>query len=88
MLYTRGVLKETFLNGVLKMKTNELMGEIAREGYTIPSLATSIGIGKKALYEKMSGKSQFKQREIVAISKALKLSNEKMLNIFFAEQVS
>lgn len=70
------------------MDAKELRGEIAKAGYSIPLLAAEIGIGKKAFYEKMCGKSQFKQREIVAISKVLNLPKEKIYAIFFAGEVS
>ena len=70
------------------MNSCELKAEIARNGLTIPKLAEAIGIGKKALYEKLSGKTAFTQREISRISKTLNLNERRMCEIFFAEIVS
>lgn len=70
------------------MNVQELKAEIARHNYTIPKLATEIGIGKKAMYDKIAGRTMFKQDEISNITKVLKLSNEMILAIFFADSVS
>ena len=70
------------------MNSNELKAEIVRNGLTIPKLAKKIGIGKKALYQKLAGKTMFNQKEIVKISKELNLSKETMFFIFFADLVS
>ena len=70
------------------MNERELRAAIARNGLSVPKLAQRIGINKKALYKKMRGETQFKQREISAISSSLNLSAEDMLAIFFAEEVS
>lgn len=64
------------------MNPNELKAEIARHNMTIPTLAKRIGIGKKAMYQKISGKTQFRQKEISAIKNALGLSEEKTFAIF------
>lgn len=70
------------------MNVNELKVELARNGISIPRLAEKIGIGKKALYAKISGVSSFKQKEILAIMKELNLSSQRMCEIFFADCVS
>lgn len=70
------------------MNILELKAEMARKNISIPQLATSIGISKKALYEKLSEKTMFKQNEISSIAKKLELSDEKVLYIFFNELVS
>lgn len=70
------------------MNSNELRGEIVRQGYSICDFASQIGIGKKAFYAKLSGKSSFKQSEIQRISKVLDLDGRKILAIFFNDQVS
>ncbi|MBE6729677.1 MAG: hypothetical protein E7568_05545 [Ruminococcaceae bacterium] len=70
------------------MNISELMASIARNGLSIPKLAQKIGIDKKTLYSKIKGISSFTQREIVLISKALKLSQEQIMIIFFADDVS
>ena len=70
------------------MNITELKVEILRNGYTIPSFAKAIGMGKKTLYAKLEGKSAFSQTEIVAIRNSLNLTDSRLLEIFFAQQVS
>lgn len=70
------------------MNEMELRAAIARNGLSAPKLAERIGIGKKAIYQKMRGETQFTQKEISAIAKVLHLSNEDMITIFFGEKVS
>lgn len=70
------------------MNVNDLNAEIARCGLSVPKLAKIIDIDKKTLYSRMNGETSFKQPEIAAISKALKLSDDKILSIFFADNVS
>ena len=66
------------------MNTGELRAEIARNKLSIPKLASLIGIGKKAMYAKIKGESQFKQEEIRSIKNVLGLTDEKTAIIFFA----
>lgn len=70
------------------MNVQELKVAMVRKGKSIPKLASDIGIGKKALYQKMQGITQFTQKEIVLISKTLDLNKEDIFNIFFADFVS
>lgn len=70
------------------MNYNDLNAEIARCGLSIPKLADKIGIGKKTLYSRMRGDTDFSQSEIVQISKVLKLDSTKMIAIFFSGEVS
>jgi hypothetical protein len=51
-------------------------------------LAEQMELDKKTLYSRMKGETDFKQTEIVSISKILNLNQEKILNIFFADFVS
>lgn len=67
------------------MNPNELKAEIARNNMTIPVLAQKLGLSKKAMYQKISGETQFKQKEISAIKNILNLSEEKTFAIFFAD---
>lgn len=66
------------------MDFEELNAEMGRNRLTIPKLAKKVGIGKKAMYERFRGETQFKQSEILAIKKALHLTDEKVMAIFFA----
>ncbi len=70
------------------MNINDLNAEIARCGLTIPKLADKIGIDKKTLYSRFKGETAFKQPEIASISRVLNLSQDKILDIFFADTVS
>lgn len=72
----------------MKMNVNDLKAEIARNDLTIPKLALLIGMDKKTLYSRMNGDTSFKQGEIVKISQTLKLSEEAVMRIFFADAVS
>lgn len=68
-----------------KLNYNELNAEIARNGLTIPRLATAIGISKKALYLKMRGITEFKRSELILLKDKLNLSDDRVNQIFFNE---
>lgn len=70
------------------MNVNDLKAEIARNNLTVPKLAEMMGLDKKTLYSRISGETAFKQPEIAAISQILKLSEESIIRIFFADCVS
>lgn len=67
------------------MNVDNLNAEIARCRLSIPALAKRIGMSKKTLYSRMREETPFNQKEIVAISNILNLSDEQILNIFFAK---
>ena len=67
---------------------NDLNAEIARCGYTIPELASAIGISKKTMYSRMRGETDFSQGEIQKLAEVLKLDGDKILSIFFTSQVA
>lgn len=50
------------------MNSDELRAGLARNKLSIPKAADAIGVGKKAFYAKISGKSQFKQNEIQRVT--------------------
>ena len=70
------------------MNINELNAELARKGLSVPKLAEKIGIGKKALYQKFKGITQFTLPEIRAICVALDIQGNRILEIFFNEKVA
>lgn len=70
------------------MNILDLKAEIARCNLTIPKLAEMIGMDKKTLYSRINGETSFKQTDIVKISQVLKLDEEKIMHIFFADVVS
>ena len=55
---------------------------------TIPKLAEKIGIGKKALYQKFKGITQFTLPEIRSICSVLNIQGERILEIFFNDKVA
>lgn len=65
------------------MNEMELRGEMVKRGYTAAKLAESIGIGEKAMSNKLTGKSDFKQSEIKKICSVLNLDNDQIIAIFF-----
>ena len=67
------------------MNLSCLNAEIARCGLSIPTLAKKIGMSKKTLYSRMREETPFNQKEIVAISRLLNLSNNQIMEIFFAK---
>lgn len=67
------------------MNESALRAEIARNHLSIPALANTMGIGKKALYAKMKGESEFKQSEIKKLKSVLSLSDDQIIQIFFAD---
>lgn len=66
---------------------NLLKFAVYRAGFTFESLAKLIGIEKSTMSYKSSGKKDFKQTEIAAISDALDLSKEERDSIFFDKPV-
>lgn len=68
------------------MNSNELRAELARNKLSIPKAADAIGIGKKAFYAKISGKSQFKQNEIQRLKMLLHLTGERVVDIFLPSE--
>ena len=66
------------------MNEMELRGEMVKRGYTAAKLAKSIGIGEKAMSNKLTGKRDFKQSEIKKICSVLNLDNDQIIAIFFA----
>ena len=70
------------------MNVLDLKAEIARCGLTLPKLAEIVEIDKKTMYSRIKGETSFKQDEIVKISLALNLTEDKILSIFFTDLVS
>lgn len=65
------------------IKTHELRGIIAKEGYSQSDVAKKIGITPKTFYEKMA-KGIFGSDEIQVMIKMLNIENP--ISIFFAEK--
>lgn len=65
------------------IKTDELRGIIAKEGYSQSDVAKKIGITPKTFYEKMA-KGIFGSDEIQVMIKMLNIENP--ISIFFADK--
>ena len=62
----------------------ELKIALVRRNMTFEELANKVGIAPATLHRKMSGTSDFYRDEIEQIRVVLNLSQEEVLNIFFA----
>lgn len=64
-------------------QTLELLAQCSNRGITLNQLADMVGISPASLNKKLSGATEFKYNEIVAITKALALTDELVMSIFF-----
>jgi len=62
----------------------ELRAAIALSGKKMQQVAAEIGIHRGTFYKKMTGRTNFTQKEIAALSKCLGLNSDQVMNIFFA----
>lgn len=70
------------------MTDKRLLKELMKNShYTISKMAKDLGISRQCFSKKINGITEFKQTEILNISKRLNLSNEQMYQIFFANVV-
>ena len=66
------------------MTNVELLKEkIAQSGLKISFISESCGLSKQGFYNKMNGKTEFKQSEIATMKKILNLTNEDAEELFF-----
>ncbi|NLE13066.1 MAG: helix-turn-helix transcriptional regulator [Clostridiales bacterium] len=70
------------------MRANILKGDMLKRGLTMEALAAAIGMSVSALYNKISGRSEFYVSEVFAICKAMGYTDAERDAIFFAEEVS
>lgn len=68
------------------LNKNKLRDELQKHGVTSTKAAKAIQISRQSFYNKMDGYSQFRIDEIAALKKLLKLSPERLCEIFFDEQ--
>jgi len=67
---------------------NKLKGKIVEQGMTIEELARIIGVNKSTLYRKIQNKGEtITIKEANLICKALNLSGEEVIAIFFSDHV-
>lgn len=70
------------------MKFSYLVDELKRRNLSVSQLSVMINISESTLYSRLNGETHFRQKEIVAISKVLDLSNELIRIYFFTDFVS
>lgn len=63
-------------------------GQVIEKGFTLEEIANKIGVNPATLYRKMSGESDFSRKEIQDISAVLRLSDEDIMLIFFADELT
>lgn len=67
------------------LERNKFRGAIVSRGYTVDAIADLVGINQATLYRKINGTSEFTRQEIQTIRLALDMSDEEVMNIFFAD---
>lgn len=64
---------------------NKFRAKLYEAGVSSLELASVLGVNESTLYRKMSGASDFTRNEIQLIRFALKLTDDDIMDIFFAE---
>lgn len=67
------------------VNTNKLLGKIKEREETLQSIANKMQISLSALRRKIYGKTQFNRQEIEKMGEILELTNQELLDIFFAD---
>lgn len=67
------------------MNKNKLLGKIKEHGTTLEQFAGEVGISLSAIRRKINEDTQFTREEIEKICELLNLTNEELLEIFFAD---
>lgn len=65
------------------LQVNKLKGKITEKGFTVATIAVKIGMAPSTFHRKLA-KNTFSLEEAEIISKALGLSHEEAIEIFFA----
>ena len=67
------------------MNTNKFLGKMKEHGYTLDTLARSIGISRMSLYNKVHGIREWRLREFAKVCELLELDYYDIRDIFFAD---
>jgi len=70
------------------MKLNELKAEIVRNGMTIEEFADKVGIERTTLWRRFNNSGNFTLTEITKIADVLNLTKQRIIEIFFSEEVA
>lgn len=71
----------------MKFDFSRLRGRIKEQGKSQADLCAEIGMSPTTLSLKLSGKSDFRQEEIMAIAKCLGITPKQISYFFFCEKV-
>lgn len=66
------------------MNCKEFRAAIARAGVSKREIAAQLGVSEQAFYNKLNGRAEFKNSEIIKLSEMLGLSMEDVNLIFLA----
>lgn len=67
----------------MQFKFNKLLGRMAEKGFTQKTMAKELGITENSFTNKLKGRSNFTQLEIVLMSEKLGISNSQIGAYFF-----
>ena len=70
------------------MNCKEFRAAIARAGVSKREIAAQLGVSEQAFYNKLNGRAEFKNSEIIKLSVMLGLSMEDVNLIFFSNSVN
>lgn len=70
------------------MNCKEFRAAIARAGVSKREIAARLGVSEQAFYNKLNGRAEFKNSEIVKLSEMLGLSMADVNLIFFSGSVN
>lgn len=70
------------------MNCKEFRAAIARAGVSKREIAAQLGVSEQAFYNKLNGRAEFKNSEIVKLSEMLGLSMADVNLIFFSGSVN
>lgn len=74
---------------VQMVNVNKLRGAVVEHGFTMESLANSIGMDRATLYRKIANNGEnFTLKEVDGIVRALSLTPDEGMRIFFAQNVA
>lgn len=63
---------------------NKFRAKLVEQGQSVEHLASVLGLNPATLYRKIAGESDFVRHEIQTLKQYLKLSDEDVMEIFFA----
>lgn len=70
------------------MDCKEFRAAIARAGVSKRDIAARLGVSEQAFYNKLNGRAEFKNSEIIKLSEMLGLSMDDVNLIFFSNSVN